>query len=78
MASFTPVIRMFEIRSRTMRVGNSVGVVIPAEVARREKLRVGEELILIGLRKPDWKRFRPLRFRGSLQREKDEIRKGWR
>lgn len=65
--------------TRVKRWGSSLGVVIPSEIAKREKLKEGERVI-IEIKKKNTMR----EFFGSLkewdidpQKMKDELRKDW-
>lgn len=69
-----------EINTFTRKWGNSIAIVIPAEIVERQRIRENEEVIikvekrrprvkdLFGIA-PEWKR--------STQEIKDEMRKGW-
>ncbi len=64
-------------RSRLRRWGNSLGVAVPKELARKEGLREGEEVEVLVRRVSD---IRTLRGRfpiKELQKAKEEMRKGW-
>ena len=64
-------------KSKLRRWGNSLGVIIPRELVAKEGLREGEE-VEISLRKiSDIKALRGKFPIESLQRAKDEMRKGW-
>ncbi|MEW5760720.1 MAG: AbrB/MazE/SpoVT family DNA-binding domain-containing protein [Candidatus Thermoplasmatota archaeon] len=67
------------VKAKLRRWGNSLGVVIPKEVAEREKIKPNDD-VLVEIRKfadlseifgslRNWKR--------STQKIKDEARKGW-
>ncbi len=64
-------------KGKLKRWGNSFGIIVPKEVVEREGLKEGEE-VEISLRKAyDVSRlFGKYRF-GNLQKEKEEMRKGW-
>ncbi len=64
-------------RSRLRRWGNSLGVIVPKELVRREGLREGEEVEVQVRRVSDIRALRgkfPIR---ELQKAKEEMRKGW-
>ncbi len=64
-------------RSRLRRWGNSLGVTVPKELVLREGLREGEEVEIQVRRISD---IRALRGRfpiKTLQKAKEEMRKGW-
>ena len=65
--------------TKVKRWGSSLGVVIPSEIAKKEKLKEGEKVI-IEIKKKNTMR----EFFGSLkgldidpQKMKDELRKDW-
>ena len=70
---------VIEISCKTKKWGSSMGIIIPKEVVEKEKIKVGEQIILqitprlkckdiFGMF-PNWKR--------STAEIKKEIKKGW-
>jgi len=59
--------------------GNSMGVLIPKEVVKREKLRINEKIFFNIVKKADLTNiFRSLERKMSGQEFKDMVRKGWK
>jgi len=67
---------MPEVESRIKRWGNSFGVIIPTDVIRKEKLKVGQKVDIILLKKSDVlkKTFGTLKMKKSAQKIKNELR----
>ena len=64
-------------RSRLRRWGNSLGVIVPKELVRREGLREGEEVEIQVRRISDIRALRGKFPIKDLQKAKEEMRKGW-
>lgn len=67
---------MPEVESRIRKWGNSFGVVIPNEVMKKEKLKEGQKVGILILKKADVlkRTFGTLKLKKSAQEIKDEIR----
>ena len=64
--------------TRVKEWGNSLGVIIPKEIARKEKLKSEDEVIIEIRKKGDiMDLFDTLKFKKSSQQMKDEGRKAW-
>ena len=58
--------------------GSSLGIVIPREVVKEEKLHPKEKVVVEIIKKPDIMRlFGLLKLKKTAQKLKDEARKGW-
>ncbi len=58
--------------------GNSIGVTIPEDAVKKEKIKPNDTLIIsIRKAKPISELFGTLKTKKSTQQIKDEIRKGW-
>lgn len=66
------------VKAKVKEWGNSLGVVIPKEIVRKERIK-SEDDILIEIRKKEdiMELFGTLNFRKSSQQMKDEGRKAW-
>ena len=70
-----------EIKTQTRKWGNSIAVIIPAQIAEQEKIKENQEITI------KVKKMRPKagalwgfgkgRFKKSTQEIKDELRRGW-
>ncbi len=70
---------MAAIRTKVKSWGNSLGIVIPKEEAKKQIIRKGDE-VLIEIKKPKeeiMKLFGSLKLKKSSQELKDEAKKGW-
>lgn len=67
---------MPEVESRIRKWGNSFGVIIPNEVIKKEKLKEGQKVGVMILKKSDVlkKTFGMLKLKKSAQKIKDELR----
>ena len=70
-----------EIEAITRKWGNSIAVIIPAQIAEQEKIKENQEItIKLKKRRPKagvlWG-FGKGRFKKSTQEIKDELRRGW-
>ena len=67
---------MPELKGEVKKVGNSFWILIPSEVVKREKLKEGQKVGYILLKKSDVlkKTFGTLKLKKSAQRIKDELR----
>ena len=70
-----------EIVVKPRRWGNSMGITIPKNIIKEEKISLKDELIVDIKRKRDTKRIKSLfgkfKFRESTQEIKDRMKKGW-
>ncbi len=68
---------MAETEGTIKKWGNSFGILIPSEVVKKEKLKEGQRIDFIILKKSDVlkKTFGTLKFKQSAQEIKDELRK---
>ena len=58
--------------------GNSLGIILPKEIVKKEELKPREEAIIEITKKPDLRKiFGSLKSRKPTQAIKDEIRAGW-
>jgi len=58
--------------------GNSLGIIIPKEIARKEDLKVNDEIVVDIIKKKDlMDLFGSLKFKKGSQELKDEARKEW-
>ncbi len=64
-------------KSRLKRWGNSYGVIVPKRLVEEEGLKEGEEVEVSVSRIVDIKSLRGRFPVENLQREKEEMRKGW-
>lgn len=66
------------VKAKVKEWGNSLGVVIPKEIVRKERIK-SEDDILIEIRKKEdiMELFGTLNFKKSSQQMKDEGRKAW-
>ena len=67
-----------QTKARLKKWGNSLGVIIPKEVAERNGLRVGEEVEIQVTKVSDITELRGKYPIADLQAAKEEMRKGWR
>jgi len=67
---------MAEVESTIKKWGNSFGVIIPADLIKKEKLKEGQKVDIIVLKKSDVlkKTFGTLKIRKSAQKIKNELR----
>ena len=64
---------------KVRKIGNSLGVIFPSELVKEKQIRENETVFVNVAKKGDLSRlFGSLKFRGSAQRIKDEMRKGWK
>lgn len=70
---------MSEIITRTKKWGASLGIIIPSEVVKEEKIREGDEVIIeVRKKKTAQQLFGSLKgARIDSQKMKDELRKEW-
>lgn len=67
-----------ETKARTKEWGNSLGIIIPKEIVRKENLKKDDEVIInITKKKNLMGLFGTLKFKKSSQTMKDEARKEW-
>ena len=67
-----------KVRAKVRRIGNSLGVIIQAEEAKRQGLSEGDEVLLEVERNVSPKDlFGKFRFSKTTQELKDEAREGW-
>ena len=67
---------MVSIEATAKKWGNSFGIVIPKEVVEKEKIKEGQKLNVIIIKKSDVlkKTFGTFKFKESAQKIKDELR----
>ena len=66
------------ITTRVKEWGNSLGVIIPKDIARKEKLKSEDEVLIEIRKKMDiMDLFGTLKFKKYSQQMKDEGRKAW-
>ena len=69
---------MLRTRARVRRWGSSLGIVVPSEVAKKLRLRPGDEVIFEIDQAGIEEAFGSLKdWTVDAQRLKDELRKGW-
>ncbi len=67
-----------EVEVEPREWGNSLGITLPKDVVKKEKIRKGDKLVINIRKKRDLTSLRGLfKFRRSAQQIKDEMRKGW-
>lgn len=60
------------------RIGNSLGVILPNELVKKQHLKVKEKIMIEIVKEADFRNvFGTLRSRMSGQAFKDMVRKGW-
>ena len=60
------------------KIGNSLGVIFPSEMIKEKHLKENETVFVSVAKKGDLSKwFGAVKFKGSGQKIKDEMRKGW-
>lgn len=70
---------MIEIEARTKKWGDSIAIIIPSDVAREVRVKVGDKYMVRMVRVGNFSKLfgsgkRKIR---DIQKAKDEARKGW-
>jgi len=67
-----------KLKTRVRNWGSSLGIILPKELVRQEKLRPREEVIIEIIKRPEIEKlFGLVSFRQSAQEIKNEMKKGW-
>ena len=67
-----------KVRAKVRRIGNSLGVIIRAEEAKRQGLSEGDEILIeVERRVSPRDLFGKFKFTKTTQELKDEAREGW-
>jgi len=67
-----------QIEVRPREWGNSLGITLPIEMVKKEKIGKGDLLVVDIRKKNDIRELKGLfKFKKSTQEIKDEMRKGW-
>lgn len=63
---------------KVRKIGNSLGIIFPSTLVREKKLREDETVFISVAKKGNLEKlFGSVKFRGSAQRIKNQMRKGW-
>ncbi len=67
---------MPELDSKVKKWGNSLGIVIPIEIAKKDRIKEGQDVHVIIIKKSDVlkKTFGTLKLKKTAQEIKDELR----